>query len=264
VKSPAEPFVVTTADKITTVLFNKLDRRNAFDRHEWDSFVGILRSVDEDENSNVVVVTGAGSSFSAGGDIRAMGRSSASAAVRVRHEGLDLFNALLHMEKPTIAMVNGPAVGLGATIALLCDFAFMSESAFLCDTHVPLGLVAGDGAIVAATLLCGPNRAKELAMRGSRLTGTQAAQLGLINGVVAHDQLEGETYAFARELAEQPVYAVRATKLAINQHLHDVAMNTIETVFAFEALSAKSAGHADAVKRFQAVASRSSNAAGGS
>jgi enoyl-CoA hydratase len=249
VTEPEDPFLVSRHDNVTTIAFNRPSRANAFPQAVWDTFPAVLGAADRDPESNAIVLTGTGRFFCTGGDVDAMAVHKPT--IRIRHQGLDLVDALLTVEKPIVALVNGAAIGLGATIALLCDCVVMAEQAVLADTHVPLGIVAGDGALVALTLLVGPHRAKELAIVGRRLRGTDAFALGLVNRCVPAERLEAEGYGLAAELAAQPPHAVRATKLAINQHLRVVASQMLEVAFAYEKISMDLPEHKEALDRFQ-------------
>ena len=127
--------------------------------------------------------------------------------------------AFMAVETPIIAMVNGPAAGLGATIALYCDIVLMADEAMIGDRHVNVGLVAGDGGAVMWPLLVGPLRAKEMLMTGRMLTGTEAASMGLVNRSVPLERLRDVTMALANEIAAQPPYAARATKASVNRYV---------------------------------------------
>ncbi len=186
-------------------------------------------------------------------------KAAAPTPPRVRHDGLGLVNTMLNVEKPTVAMVNGPAVGLGATVALLCDCVVMSTTARIGDTHVPLGIVAGDGAIAVLPLLIGVHRAKELLITGRLIDGTEAAEIGLVNAAVAPEELERATQELAEQLSAAPSYAVRATKLVINRWLRFHAELQLETGFAYEAISMALPEHRDAMTRFQDRKRGSSN-----
>jgi len=242
-------------DTVSYVVFDRPDRMNALPNAGWDVFERRLREADAEPSTRSIVVTGAGRAFSAGGDTSsiAAGRESERPAVRrVRHNGLRLVDTLLNLEKPTVAMVNGAAVGIGATVALLCDCVIMSTSARIGDTHVPLGIVAGDGAIAVMPLLIGVHRAKELLITGRLVGADEALAVGLVNAVVEPDELAEAARDLAKRLGAAPTYAVRATKLVVNRWLRFNAELALETSFAYEELSMGLPEHADAMARFLA------------
>jgi enoyl-CoA hydratase/carnithine racemase len=132
-------------------------------------------------------------------------------------------------------------------VALLCDVIFMAESARIGDTHVNMGLVAGDGGAVIWPLLIGPHRAKEYLMSGKLISGPEAAAMGLVNHCVPDAKLLDEAVAYARSLADGPQAAIRWTKLAINQHLWQSAQLALGLGLAVEHLSAKTQDQREAV-----------------
>jgi enoyl-CoA hydratase len=144
---------------------------------------------------------------------------------------------MLEVEKPVVAMVNGPAMGLGLTIALLSDLVVAAEDAVLGDPHVGLGAVAGDGVAIVLPLVIGPHRAKELLLTGRSISGAQAAAMGMINRAVLSEDLESVAYELAKELAAQPSYAVRATKMVVNRYVRWMAGQVLDVALAYEEIS---------------------------
>jgi enoyl-CoA hydratase len=230
---------------VSVVTFNKPDILNSIDARCGQALIERLHEADADPDTGAIVLTGAGRAFSAGGDIRNMGKPPL--VERVNHRDWDLTYQILAIEKPLIAMVNGPAIGLGLTIALLCDCVYASLEAKLGDTHVLFGLVAGDGCAVTLPLLIGPHRAKELMMSGRLFTGAEAAQLGIVNHAVPADELTTQTLAFAHDLASKPAFAVRATKALINRHVRASAHEALDVGLAWERMSMRMPEHAEAV-----------------
>ena len=170
--------------------------------------------------------------------------------VSVLHRDWHLQQRIMSVEKPLIAMVQGAAVGLGLTIALSCDIVIVAEDAKLGDTHVPLGVLAGDGAMMPLILDAGPLVAKRLLLGGDLATGSTAAALGLVNCAWPLEQLADRCYELAQRLAAQPQYALRATKLAINRVTQWAAHELIEPGLAMEMVSMGLPEHPEAVKRF--------------
>jgi enoyl-CoA hydratase len=228
------PILVEHVDTISTITFNRPAQLNALDPDMVEEFQSIVRRVDLEPSTRAIVLTGAGRAFTAGGDVRSFGSRHDP---RVNRRGWHLVHRMLEIEKPIVAMVNGPAIGLGLTIALLCDSVVMADDATIGDPHVNLGLVAGDGAAVILPLLIGPHRAKELLLTGKRITGVEAAAMGMISRSVPADELASAAYGLAREYAAQPTYAARATKMAVNRYLRWMVEQTLDVSLAYEAIS---------------------------
>jgi enoyl-CoA hydratase len=130
-----------------------------------------------------------------------------------------LVDQILACHVPVIAAVNGPAVGLGCSIAVSCDIVLIADTAYMADTHVNVGLVAGDGGVVAWPFMMSMLKAKEYLFTGDRIPAETAVQLGLANRVVPHDDLMAEALTLAGRLAEQPPQALQETKRSLNLHL---------------------------------------------
>jgi enoyl-CoA hydratase len=245
----SDAVLVEHAGDILVITLNRPDRLNAIDAAMQTELVRVFSSIDVDE-SNAVVVTGAGRGFCAGGDVKSMrGRrvTGSHRPAQVRSAGRRLVDAMLNVEKPMVAAVNGAAVGLGATIALLCDVVIMSEDAVIGDRHVNVGLVAGDGGPLLWPLLVGPMRAKELLMTGRLLKGAEAAAAGLVSRSVPAERVLDDAMTSATELAALPPYAVRATKSVVNRYMQWMAHEVIDVALAYEQISKASDDHQEAL-----------------
>jgi enoyl-CoA hydratase len=152
--------------------------------------------------------------------------------------------------KPIIARVNGHAVGLGATIALLCDIIIAADHAKIGDPHVNAGLVAGDGGALIWPQLIGFARAKEYLFTGDLMTAAEAERIGLINHVVPADQLDDKVYGLARRLAGGAMRSIRGTKEAINIPLRQLAHSMMDLSLSLETQSNLSEDHQEAVWAF--------------
>jgi enoyl-CoA hydratase/carnithine racemase len=246
--------VVRHEGGISTITFNRPERLNALDPSALLEFMDVLLEVDLEPSTRAIVVTGAGRAFTAGGDITSFGSAPDH---RVNRRGWYLVYRMLEVEKPMVAMVNGPAMGLGLTIALLCDSIIAAEDAVMGDPHVELGAVAGDGVAVVLPLIVGPHRAKELLMTGKKVTGTEAASMGMVNRAVPRAQLEEAAYGLANELASQPVYAVRATKMMVNRYVRWMAGQLLDVALAYEEISRGLPEYRDAVEKWKSKQSGS-------
>jgi enoyl-CoA hydratase len=247
----AEPVLVEhRSDKVSVVTLNRPERLNASNAAMTYALLEALAESDKQPDTNVIVLTGAGRAFCAGGDTNNMG-GEPTGWDDVHHRDWHLSHALLSVEKPTIAMVNGAAVGLGLTMALFCDLVFVAEEAKLGDTHVNIGLVAGDGAAVTIPLLIGPQRAKALMLGGTLITGAEAARLGLVNRAVPRADLERVTWETATRIAAQPPYAARATKMVVNRYVRWMWQEVMEFALAAEQISVAMPEHKAAIERYR-------------
>jgi enoyl-CoA hydratase len=207
-----------------------------------------------DHDAHIVVFTGAGRAFSAGGDFDWFQTmiDDRRAWERCRIEAKRIIFGLLDLEKPVIAKVNGPAYGLGATMALFCDVIFMAKSAKIADPHVSVGLVAGDGGAVIWPQLIGYARAKEYLMTGDAITADDAARMGLVNHAVADEELDEAVTSFARKLSRGALDSIKYTKVAVNIGLHQLAHSILDASLAYESLTNFSKDHQEAVTAFKA------------
>ncbi len=243
------------ADGVATVTMNRPDVLNAAGGPMHPELERIWLDLNEDPSVKAVVLTGSGRAFSAGGDLKGMAqrvgtpdnfRHSLHAPASTRR----LWQNMIELQAPLIAAVNGDAMGLGCSLALFCDITVISETARIGDTHVKVGLVAGDGGAVIMPLLVGISRARDLLMRGRVLSGKEAHEIGLITHVKPQELVLEEARSIARELAALPKYAVAWTKLSVNKALKDQLNLVIDTSMAFEMLTMNSNDHAVAVKAF--------------
>ena len=246
--------LIERCGRLLTIRFNRPDVLNAFGKVMHIELVDALHFAASDSNSDVVVITGAGRAFSAGGDLERMEECIADPR-EFEREAADakrIVFALLDIEKPVIARVNGHAVGLGATIALLCDVIFAADSARIGDPHVKVGLVAGDGGAIIWPQLLGFARAKEYLMTGELIHAPRAAEIGLINHAVPDAELDSKVDAFCQKLLGGATQAIRWTKATINIELKRIAHALMDPGIAYEALTQRSQEHRNAVQELKA------------
>jgi enoyl-CoA hydratase len=223
----------------------------------------LLNDVNRDENTRVVVLTGAGDSFSAGGDINDMQSKRADTRhhMRMLADGARIVRGLLGINKPIVARINGHAIGLGATLALFCDITIAANHVKIGDPHVRIGLAAGDGGALIWPLLIGYARAKEYLLTGKPLSATRAADIGLINYAVPPAELDGKVQEFVEWFSNGPANAIGLTKQAINQVLLHQSATIVESHLGLEVRSIFSDEHDEAVSAF--LEKRSPNFASG-
>jgi enoyl-CoA hydratase len=226
---------------------------NAMSMAMHNDVMRIMQVINHDENVKVVVLTGAGDrAFSAGGDIKMMKEQLADPtdAVYGMFEAQQLIYSFLRLERPIIARVNGHAIGLGASMALLCDLIYATETAKIADPHVNVGYVAADGGPVTWPLNIGFAKAKEYLLTGDTLTGKEAAELGLINKAVPADQLDSVVFGMAERLAGGATKAINWTKIAINMVQRKMVESAVEGMVGMELMSHFTEDHKEAVNAF--------------
>jgi enoyl-CoA hydratase/carnithine racemase len=209
------------AQGIATLTLNRPEKFNAFTKDMIVRWADLLAACGDDPEVKVIVLTGAGKGFCSGGDIGVQKERLKNDAI----ERKDFLFRYVHriarlmqqIDKPVIAAINGAARGAGMDMALMCDLRVMSETATLAETYINVGLIAGDGGTWYLPRLIGIPRALELFWSGRTVGAAEAERMGIVNRVVAHDDLMPATYELARSIASQPFEAVRAYKRAVYQ-----------------------------------------------
>lgn len=238
-----QTLLIDQAGKVATVTLNRPERLNAVNDVLHRELEDLFGALNDDDSINAVILTGAGRAFCAGGDMKAVADQPATPAdayrapVTFSRGPRRLIINLLEVEAPIIVALNGDAIGLGATLALLGDVIVASEAARIGDTHVRMGLVAGDGGAVIWPLLVGVHRAKEYLMTGDLIPAPEAERIGLVNHVVAPDQVLPKARELAERLANGPTWAIRWTKAAVNKLIRERVNLILDTSLAYEALT---------------------------
>jgi enoyl-CoA hydratase len=211
----------------------------------------IFTDVQNDPETDVAILTGVGKAFSAGGDIDWLSGLVDAGATPDIVDVKRIVYSLVDIEKPIIARVAGPCIGLGATIALFCDIIIAAKSARFGDPHVKIGAVAGDGGAVIWPQLVGYARAKQYLLTGDIMTAHEAERIGLINRVVPDDELDAEVDRLAAKIAGGATHAIRWTKASINIGLKQLAHSIMESCVPYEMLSMKLDDHREAMAAFK-------------
>jgi enoyl-CoA hydratase len=239
--------------RVLRVTITGAGRMNAVDQRMHDELASLFIDLQEDPESDIIVLTGEGKAFCAGGDMdwfQDMIDDPRKFNALTPH-GRRIVTSLLDMQKPIICRLNGAAAGLGASIALLCDIIIADETALIGDPHVKVGLVAGDGGAVIWPQLIGIARAKEMLMTGDMMRASDAAAMGLINYAVPADQLDAKVDEMVKKLQGNPRWAVRWTKTAVNLFLRDIANKVSDAALAYEMLSNTMDDRQEAVNAFK-------------
>jgi len=235
-------------DVLKVTIAHPTSALNAVDEALHHDLTQLFADLRRERDARAVVLTGQGRAFSAGGDFAwfpmLQDRDRMEA---LRRDAKQLIWDLVDCEVPIVAAVNGPAMGLGASIALLCDVIFMADTATIGDPHVKVGIVAGDGGAVIWPLLVGPARAKQYLLTGDPVSAAEAERIGLVNRVVPAADLDREAMAFAARLAAGAPLAVRYTKLAVNKLVKDALNVAFDTSTALELVTFRSDDHQEAL-----------------
>ena len=239
--------------RVLHATFNRPDTMNAVDHILQADLDRLFLDVAEDDDTQVLVITGKGRAFSAGGNIDNMQTLIDNPHLfrKESDKGKQRIFAMLDCPKPIIAKVNGAAVGLGATIALFSDIVFASERAKIADPHVQVGLSAGDGGAVIWPVLLGYAKAKHYLLTGEAISGKQAAELGLIHAAVPLDELDNVVDNYAQRLANGASKAIEWTKLSVNIGLKHLAQQILDASFAYELMSQQTRDHQEAANAFK-------------
>ena len=243
------PVLVETVGRVSVITLNRAARLNAMDAEMMAALVEALGVASRDPATGAIVLTGAGRAFCAGGDVNNMG--VAQPTDTVLHRDWHLQAAIVAVEKPVVAMVGGPAVGLGLSVALAADIVYVDEDAKLGDTHVSLGVLAGDGVVIPLIQLVGPHRAKEILLRATLMSGREAAALGFVSRAYPAPELRAATFAMAEQLASTAAYATRATKMVLNRPYRAALNDLLEPALAMEMVSMTMPEYAAAVDQFR-------------
>jgi enoyl-CoA hydratase len=244
-----ETLLLAQNGPVLTVTLNRPELRNATNRRMEIELCRVFDAANHDPAVQVLVVTGAGDVFCAGGDFEYIRQNIAepSKAWDAGQRGKQIVFSLLDCIKPVIAKINGHAIGFGATLALFCDITFAAEHAKIGDPHVSIGLVAGDGGAVIWPQLVGYARAKEHLFTGEPLLAPEAARIGLINHAVPKGELDGAVDAYVAKLLSMPPRALQWTKASVNIGLKQLAHSIMDASMAYELLSVTSEDHREAM-----------------
>jgi 2-(1,2-epoxy-1,2-dihydrophenyl)acetyl-CoA isomerase len=215
-----EPVILESrSEGIATLILNRPDRLNALNNDLSTALNDALGRIEKDDTVQVVVITGAGRGFCAGGDLGAIGKGRQSGATQelepLLRSGMQAVLKMRTMPQPVIAAVNGPAAGAGMNIALAADIRIASDQASFGENFARVGLFPDYGGTWFLPQLVGPSVAAELFYTGEMIDAATALRLGIVNRVVPANQLEAEVKTLAQKIAQGPPVAIRAVKRAI-------------------------------------------------
>lgn len=244
--------VATRHGAVLEVRINRPDDFNAINHATHRDFIRLWRELRRDTSVRAVVLTGNGKAFSAGGNLKGPRMQAGQELDDFFRDARSIIVDLLEVPQPIISAINGPAIGLGATLALLCDVVYAARNAVIADPHVNVGVVAGDGGAVIWPWLIGMARTKEYFFTGDRIDATEAERIGLVNHVVEPDELLDAAHALAQRIASGHTRAIQGTKQVLNAILRDTANTVLDLALSVEKECFASGDHARAVEDFLA------------
>ncbi|MFI9203561.1 enoyl-CoA hydratase/isomerase family protein [Streptomyces sp. NPDC053048] len=245
-----------TDNGVLSITLNRPHVLNAITSDQREQLISQLCQASADQAVRAVIITGAGKGFCAGADLRATPgtafaeRAPGDVARLIKAGAQRLISAVLECEKPVIAAVNGTAAGLGVHLALACDLVLAAESARLVEVFVRRGLVPDGGGAYLLPRLVGPQRAKELMFFGDALPAAEAERLGLVNRVVADEELAETARAWAERLANGPTRALALTKQLVNASLETDRTTAFAAEAAAQEINSATADAAEGVVAF--------------
>ncbi len=256
-----QTIILEKKEKVAIITLNRPERLNAISPQMTQELLSALDDVDEDGEMRVLVITGAGRGFCSGGDVGGMagGRERGVGTARGGEEmqrglsrgGGGVTLKLQKMQKPTIAMVNGTAVGAGFDIALACDLRVGSENARFVNGFVRIGLLPITGGTWLYPRVMGLGKALEYLFTGDFMEAKEAERLGVLNYLVPAEELEKETMTLARKIANGPPIAMRLTKLQVYQGLRVDLETALQMVANCQGITLSSEDHKEGVTAFR-------------
>jgi enoyl-CoA hydratase/carnithine racemase len=245
--------------RVVTLTMNRPAERNAIGSHaDCAELVDAVESAAADPQVAVLILTGAGSAFSAGGNLKAMrerngiGPLASPLATRNNYKRSvqRIPQALWNCELPLIAAINGHAIGVGLDLACMCDMRIAAQGAKLASSFIKMGIVPGDGGAYLLPRAVGWARAAEMMFTGDTLSADEALACGLVSRVVPADALMAEARALAQRIAVNPPQTLRLVKRLLREAQHARLSEVLELSAAFQALAHETQDHAEALAAF--------------
>jgi enoyl-CoA hydratase/carnithine racemase len=244
-------------DGVAVITLNRPEARNALSDRLTPALRHMIKQCGDDPKVGALLITGAGNSFCAGGDVKGMGGNSTKAEVPTEERVADLrakqrtlTGVLVAVRKPTVAALPGPAAGAGLALALACDIRIASESAIMTTGYVRIGLTGDYGIAWLLTRLAGTSRARELMFLSDRIDARRCEALGLVNRVVADAELHEIAFAIAKSLAEGPSVALARIKDNLDHALTSDILESMDRGAENMVRATQTNDHKEAVRAF--------------
>jgi 2-(1,2-epoxy-1,2-dihydrophenyl)acetyl-CoA isomerase len=244
-------------DRVALITLNRPEARNALSDQLTPALRRMIRQCGDDPHVGALLITGAGTAFCAGGDVKGMGSNSTKAEMPIDERIADLrikqrtlTGALVGLRKPTLAALPGPAAGAGLALALACDIRVAAESAVMTTGYARIGLTGDYGIAWLLTRLVGTSRARELMFLSDRIEARRCEMLGLVNRVVSDAELRDVAFALARTLAEGPSQAFAGMKDNLDHALSADLLDSMDQEAEYMVRSVQTADHKEAARAF--------------
>lgn len=237
---------------VLRLTLNRPKQWNPIPQRLHDSLPVLFAEIAEDPNLHAFMLRGSGENFSSGGNVdEGMWRRNAGELVQLQHTAVRIITRLLEVPQTTVCVVNGPAIGFAASLALHFDFIVAAEGATFYDSHAAFGAAPGDGLSVVAPLVLGPAIAREVLYAGKKLTAQEAQARGLVNRVVPRERVEEEAFGLLDDLDRMAPLAVRMGKMFVNAPLRAAAEQILNLSIAAEMVTLTSDDYNRAVEGFK-------------
>jgi enoyl-CoA hydratase/carnithine racemase len=244
-------------DRVAVITLNRPEARNSLSDYLTPALRRMIKQCGEDPNVGALLITGAGTAFCAGGDVKGMGSNSSKKEIALEERVADLrirqrtlTGALVAVRKPTVAALPGPAAGAGMALALACDIRIASESAIMSTGYARIGLTGDYGIAWLLTRLVGTSRARELMFLSERIDARRCEALGLVNRVVPDAELREAAFALAKSLAEGPLVAFARIKDNLDHAVSSDFLDSMDLEAENMVRSARTIDHKEAVRAF--------------
>jgi enoyl-CoA hydratase/carnithine racemase len=254
----AENIIVKKDGHVVTVTLNRPEIRNAISDDDMiTDLVNAIQRINHDADARCAILTGAGTAFSSGGNVKKMrdgGGMFAGSPYDLRNgylQGIQRIPvAMYELEVPIIAAVNGPAVGAGCDLTCMCDIRIAGKSAKFAESFVKLGIIPGDGGAWFLPRAVGSSKAREMAFTGDMIDADEALECGLVSKVVEDDKLMDAAMALAKRIAANPPHALRMAKRLLREGERTSLHTLLDMSASMQALAHKTADHKEAVDAF--------------
>lgn len=243
---------------VVTLTMNRPDERNPLsEQSQYDEFVAVCQRVNRDQSVKCVILTGAGPAFCAGGNVKDMrdkkgiaGGNPREIMDGYRHGIQKIPLALYHCEVPTIAAINGPAIGAGNDLACMCDMRIAADNAIFAESFVQIGIIPGDGGAWLLPRVVGMSKALEMTFTGDRINAQEALACRLVSKVVPAADLMKEARALADRIVKNPGPTLRMAKRLMREGQHTRIDTLLEMSAAFQAIAHFTPEHDAAIRAF--------------
>jgi 2-(1,2-epoxy-1,2-dihydrophenyl)acetyl-CoA isomerase len=247
----SDALIYTIENGIALITLNRPEAFNAFDDKQSFELQDALKAVDKDKTARVLILTGAGKAFCSGQDLKAIsGQANRSLSDSLYKRYNPIIRAIRHLNIPVICRLNGVAAGAGASLALACDMIIASEQASLIEVFVNVGLVPDSGSSFFLPQLVGYQKAFELCTLGTKVTAAEALHLGLVNKVVAADELDATVDEIATRYAKAPTKAIGLMKKMLNKGMTSNLNDMLEYEAYCQEIAGRSADYKEGVTSF--------------